>query len=931
MITLLATAFLMQIQVRDEPKDWRLIETPHFRVYYPSDELLPRAKEFAGWFEKARTELVQAMGTEPPKVNVFLYRSFHDLLQASFFGSPKAEPLSQKVREPALKETPKTLDGLMKQIGRQDCHACRLSAKSRALAISEPLRDRIFIHCQGSDRWNFWFIKHELAHHFQFEHLFAFRLPSWLIALKDPIIPQWWWEGGADYWAGIFDSEKDQFVRDLADEHLYDLKELFAIDTLNFYDFISVYYEGSYFWRFLDEKYGPGTGRRLYERTDEGLPIASQKPVQHVVGKNRVDIERDFAESLKKKWEPLMQGRVVPSDRLTDTRAYYRRRTWGGRYSPDGKHLAWVGDADTWPELYVDGKGQFGIWRGISTGWVASPPSWSPDGRRIAVIEWTTNRDQLVLVNLDGGSETIKLPELDELYDPDWSPDGTKIVLGALKDGRSDIYVLTLADRKVERLTDHAAAYSHPAWSKDGKIAYVKEEDGHTILYVHGQGPITKTWALLDHPEWSPDGKSILVAADVGGVWDAFEIDVATGKAKRLTKFRGGVSYPAYHPTDGSIVITYFQGRGSDLFRVKPERQDEPGFDEEARKPWYDQFKKPAPQGEPADKTRVFGVNWLMFPVTSTSLLLPGVEFSMGDRDGENTLTLGGYGVSGRTYAAAGTIANTRYRPTLGATAGLSKSGDLFEARGEPFVEVPLWTTVTTGGGWVGRYREQEEKDFPDPHFFDSGPTVAMRFSDRIPVHLHDYEWGFSFGGSATFFSDTFGGDRELNEYFAFIEGSTDFLGQDWLLWIRCNFNKMESRHFLQDELIKLRDVVRGGRDLEGISSYSASLELRFPIWRDFLWKPLEVIGLGEWLMLKDLRGFVFGDLGYLATEVGSLVNQDAWAYSAGAGLRLDFSIMLWPLINVRVPARIEFWGAFVGQPYESNRGAVGFSFVIGF
>ena len=124
---------------------------------------------------------------------------------------------------------------------------------------------------------------------------------------------------------------------------------------------------------------------------------------------------------------------------------------------------------------------------------------------------------------------------------------------------------------------------------------------------------------------------------------------------------------------------------------------------------------------------------------------------------------------------------------------------------------------------------------------------------------------------------------------------------------------------------------MRGAKDFKGIEQYGVTLEFRFPIWRDFLWKPFELFGLGEWLLLKDLRGFVFGDIGYNATEVGSLVNEDIWAYSAGAGLRLDFSFMLWPLVNLRVPTRIEFWWAFVGQPAEPNKGAVGFSFVVGF
>ena len=918
MNALLAAAALLQVQVRDEPKDWKLLETANFNVYYPSAELLARAREFGGWFEKARAELVEQTGQEPRRVNVFLYRSFHDLLQSSFLGSPRAEPVSQRMRRPALPD---------RSPPREECVRCRPNPRSRALALAEPLRDRIFIHCQASDRWNYWFVKHELAHHVQFEHLFPWRMPGWLIALKDPLTPFWFWEGGADYLAGIFDSAKDQYVRDLSSERLYDLKELFFPDILNPYDFISVYYEGSYFWRFLDEQFGAGTARRVFDRYDR-LNFASTRPIKFVTGKPRHEVEREFAENLKRRWEPMMAGRTVPSERLTDSRAYYRRRAWGGRYSPDGTRLAWVGDSDVWPELYVDGEGMLGWRRGIFLGWVVSPPSWSPDGKRIAVIEWTTNRDDLLLVDVEGGTESVRLPQFDELYDPSWHPDGSKIAFAALKNGTSDLYVLHLADRRVERLTEDAAADLTPAWSRDGRLAWIKETEGRTILTVDGKA-VSTSWALLEYPQWSADGKSIVVSADVGGVYDAFAVDPATGKGRRLTKFRGGVAYPSYHP-DGSLVVTYYEGRGQDLYKVAAEPQDEPQFEQEDRKPWYDPFKKPPPQGQPAEKSRVWGVNWLMFPVLSTSLVSPGVEFSFGDRDAENTLVLVASGTGSRSWGGGATVVNTRWRPSIGATVFGGRLGDLTEARAEGFLELPLWTTITTGAGWVGRFRDREEDDVPDPHFFDSGPTASVFYSNQMSYQLRDRAWGFAFGGTATVFREDFGGDRDLNEYFGFFEVSRD-VAQDVILWSRLTYEKLVGDEFLEDEILELDDILRGAEDLEGLERGVVTLEARFPIWRDLLWKPLEIIGLGEWLILKDLRGFVFGQAGYAASELSDIRFRDYWAASTGVGLRLDLSFMLWPVVNLRVPVRLEGWWALVGQHDDDARGAVGGGFVLGF
>src|SRR5579863_10099373 len=97
-VPLLFAAALAQVQVRDEPKDWKLLTTSHFNVYYPSDELLPRAREFAGWFEESYVDLVKKTGGEPRRVHVFLFRSFHDLLEASFFGSPKTDPPAGRIQ-----------------------------------------------------------------------------------------------------------------------------------------------------------------------------------------------------------------------------------------------------------------------------------------------------------------------------------------------------------------------------------------------------------------------------------------------------------------------------------------------------------------------------------------------------------------------------------------------------------------------------------------------------------------------------------------------------------------------------------------------------------------------------------------------------------------------------------------------------------------
>jgi len=317
--------------------------------------------------------------------------------------------------------------------------------------------------------------------------------------------------------------------------------------------------------------------------------------------------------------------------------------------------------------------------------------------------------------------------------------------------------------------------------------------------------------------------------------------------------------------------------------------------------------------------------------VTSFSLVLPGAEFVVEDRDAENLLAIAGYGTGSRFWNASATVANTRWRPTIGVVGGVARDSDTLETSATAFINLPLLETFEVGAGWTARNRSEYFDPPPTAYIFDTGPTVSALYSNLKGVHPYDDSWGISIGGSASVFSQEFGGDRELNEYFAFLETAASLFEQDYILWFRFTWARLVGRHFFDDEFSKMGHVVRGASNgLEGLETYGTHLEFRFPIYRDFLWKPLELIGLGEWLILKDLRGFAFGDLGWEVTHVGGF-HEDLWAYSTGLGLRLDLSFMLWPVVNGRVPIRLEGWWAFVAQPDQANRGTIGGGFTIGF
>ena len=906
---LLAAALALQVQVRDDVKDWKLLKSDHFDLYYPSDDLEPRAREFLGFFEDARARIASTCGaTLERRINVFLYRSYHDLSQSAFLARSRVMP---DLRAPLLKTA----------APRPCCHV----ARSRAFALAEPLRDRIFIHCQAIDRWNQWFVRHELVHQLQFQEIYPWRLPSFLLALKDPLIPQWFWEGFADYGAAIFDSAKDEWLRSGG---IFGLKEMFSGDALNDHDYLAVYYQASMFFKFLDEEIGPGTAAALFRTYAKTFPLTMNRVLRSSTGRDRGELETAFRDWLTRR-TAAADSRPGPDGRLSDDVEHYRRRAWGARRSPDGRRIAVVSDKNVRTELFVDGVGQAGWRRAWDLHGIHSPPSWAADSRRLVVAGWWQNHDYLLICE-DGLSESIRL-DFDEVTDPAWSPGGDVIVFVGLKHGTADLYLLSLRDRSVRRLTEDTDAESAPAWSPDGKkLAFLHEVGGRTVLTIldvdsgKRETP-APTHALLERPQWSAAG--IVLSADVEGIYDAFLVDPATGAASRLTRYRGGVHFPQLTADGRRLLFSYTAERGSAIHEVDVAPQEEKAFAQEDRRDAYDLFRKPAPQGVPAEKSRRFAVDYFVAPLSSQSFVTPGLDFQLGDLEGENVLSLTVAGLSERGWIGSAVFRNARWRPTFGMGVTGEATGRLRRVSGGPFVEIP--GNVVLQAGWLARETHEFEEDFNDPHAFDSGPVAGVFYSSQAGVQPRDPSWGLSLGGSAAWFREDLGGDRDLHEYLGVVETQLA-LAQDWILWTRASYEK-KLGPLLDSEALDIASAVRGATSLEGTDLGRWTVELRFPIWRELFIMPLELIGLGEYLLLKDLRGFVFGDAGFAGLSARDLDERDRGAVSAGAGLRLDLFFMAWPFLNVRAPVRLEFWVARVGMSGRGPEDEAGFGLVLGY
>jgi hypothetical protein len=202
---------------------------------------------------------------------------------------------------------------------------------------------------------------------------------------------------------------------------------------------------------------------------------------------------------------------------VTGSRVALGRR---GRWSPDGRRIAFSGGDPAAPQVYIMIPGDAAP-QAVTDG---TDPDWSPDGTRLVYVR----QGQLYTVNLDGSD--VRPLGATAASSPVWSPDGRSIAFTHTESCSNDpifgrvcrtsVYLIDADGTHPRAVTTSGG--SSPTWSPDAsRIAYVRPGvflfSGPRIILLDVRTRSEQALALaapsVSCPVWSPDGAFVALNA----------------------------------------------------------------------------------------------------------------------------------------------------------------------------------------------------------------------------------------------------------------------------------------------------------------------------------------------------------------------------------------------------------------------------------
>jgi hypothetical protein len=514
-------------KVQYDDFDFRVIETPHFDIYY----------------YPAKEEAIQ----DVTRMAERWYERFARLFQHEF---TERKPLIFYADHPDFQQTNVISGSIGEGTG----------------GVAESLKNRIIMPLAGSYASTDHVLGHELVHAFQYD-LAQSRRGGGIQALGR--IPLWMIEGMAEYLSvGQEDTHTGMWLRDaLLRDDLPTLRQLTRERRYFPYRF------GQAFWTYVGGTYGDEAVTRVFRTA---LRTGWEPAVEQVLGISSDTLSVRWHEAIEEQYGPLMEGRTAPAEvgtLLLSPATGAGRQNVAPSVSPDGSRMVFMSEKDLFSfDLFLADARTGEVIRRLTSAsadphwdalrFIDSAGGWSPDGEQVAFVVFAGGRNEIVIVDSERGNvqERVALDaEIGEVSGPTWAPDGRSLAFSGQVGGLTDLFTVEVSTGEITRHTQDRHAVFQPVFSPDGRhIAFVSDRGEKTdfdiLSYSEMQIALLEIESgdiqVLDlfgdakhiNPQFTPDGMGLYFISDPDGFSDIFRLELASGEIQRVTRIATGVS-----------------------------------------------------------------------------------------------------------------------------------------------------------------------------------------------------------------------------------------------------------------------------------------------------------------------------------------------------------------------------------------------------
>jgi len=551
-------------KVQYETFDFRVLETPHFDIYY-----YPEAEEAIG---------------DVARMAERWYVRLSRILDHDF---DQRQPVIMYANHPHFQQTTALSGEISEGTG----------------GVTEAFKQRVIMPFSYSLEETDHVLGHELVHAFQYDISGLGRAGGGIEAAAQRFqVPLWFIEGMAEYLSvGPTDPLTAIWLRNAAiSGEIPTIRELADDPT------IFPYRYGMAVWAYIGGRWGDAVIGQILRMAGEGVPY--QLTFERVLNVSLDELSGDWESAVRRAYLPQL---ALRSEAREDARGLITSERGSGRLnvgpslSPDGRLLAYLSQQSSGDVELMLADAQSGevirrLQRGTgfdahfgSLRYIHSAGTWSPDGTQFAFSALRGGTDLLVLIDVESADRNreFEVPMVGEITSPTWAPDGRSIVFSGINGGITDLYSIDVATGEARRLTNDRYTELQPAFSPDGSmIAFVTDRFGTDLtnlsfgeyevaLFEVASGRITLVPGMAGtkniNPQWSREGDSLFYVSNRSGIPNIYRVAIATGQTTQVTNLFSGVSgitdmSPPLSVARNAdrLVFTAFEDKGYNIYEV---------------------------------------------------------------------------------------------------------------------------------------------------------------------------------------------------------------------------------------------------------------------------------------------------------------------------------------------------------------------------